>query len=189
MAQTFITCSFCGKREDVEPYRMIKTPLVTRMRGEQLCFDCAYWKCWMDNPEPDTLVISGAVYKLTQPLRKPNYQASTAKAMQFLVDVNDPFNLFATKELILRGKVPEKLNRTILRDQYKFISRTVYNRIKYFGAEFCLSKGCFDRYHCLWYRADIAEPSEPWNTIPKKYVIGSECCPSFVDKYELCNSD
>jgi hypothetical protein len=143
----------------------------------------------MDNREPDTLIISGEVYKLTNPLVKPNYQASTARDMRFLVDVNNPFNVYGVRGLILRGKIPEKINRLFLRDQYKFITRTVHNRIKYYGAEYCLSKGCFDRYHCLWYRADIAEPNEPWNTIPKNYIIGGEDCPSFVNKYGLYNTN
>lgn len=187
MAHTIITCSVCGKEENLEVFRSIKNPLVSRMRNEQICFDCAYWTSWLNGPEPDTIVISGKLYKLTIPLKKLPLSKTRAKALQFLAKANTK-DVYAVTDMVLRGTIPMRLSK-LVPDQYKFITRDEYRRIIRFDAEMCLSKGCFDRYHCLWYRADIAEPDEPWNTIPNNYQIGGESCPSFVNKYGLTNNN
>lgn len=187
MAHTFITCSFCGKQEDIEAFRKIKNPLVSRMRSEQICFDCAYWMNWFNNPEPDSIVISGKLYKLTSQLQKLPLNKTRAKALRFLVKV-DTKDVYTVKDMVLRGTIPPRFSK-LIPDQYKFITRDEYRRIIGFGSDMCLSKGCFDRYHCLWYRADIAEPDEPWNTIPNNYQIGGESCPSFINKYGFNNNN
>lgn len=180
MAHSFITCSFCGKLEDLEAFRLIQSPLVTKMRAERLCFECAYWKRWLDKHESDTVVISGRLYKIVELLFQPNMCQARAKDLCFVIGANDN-KAYACRGLALRGTIPPQF-RHLLPDQYRFITREEYGRIYHYNAEMCLSKGCFDRYHCIWYRPDIAEPDEPWNTIPANYTIGSENCPSFVNK-------
>lgn len=180
MAHSFVTCSFCGKLEDLEVFRSTQTPLVTKMRAERLCFDCAYWQGWLDNPEPDTVIINGCLYKTTESFFRPNMRQASAKDLCFVIDANDN-KAYACRGLVLRGTVPPQFYN-VLPDQYKFITKEEYGRIFHYNAEMCISKGCFDRYHCIWYRPDIAEPDEPWNTIPTDYIIGSENCPSFVNK-------
>lgn len=186
MAHSFIQCTYCGKPEDIEVFRLTKSPLVSKMRAEKLCFECAYWKEWLNNREPDTIVINGQLFKMTNSLQQPNLIEARANNLQFIMAV-DTHKAFACKELILRGVIPSQF-QTILPDEYKFITKAEYTSIYRFQAEMCLSKGCFDRYHCIWYRADIAEPDEPWNTIPQNYKIGSELCPSFVNKDGKCNN-
>lgn len=187
MAQTLITCSHCGKQEDIETFRRIQSPLVSMMRTEQLCFDCAYWINWMNCREPETLIISGSLYKLTQPLVKVGMRSTRSKKLQFIVNTQSQ-EASATAGLVLRGMIPIQFSKQLI-DEYKFITAEEYRRLIGYNAEMCLSKGCYDRYHCHWYRADIAEPDEPWNTIPSNYVIGGECCPSFINKYGLRNND
>lgn len=187
MAHTFITCSFCGKQEDIEAFRSIKNPLVSRMRNKQICFDCAYWMNWQNNPEPDTIVISGKLYKLTTPLKQLPLNKTRARALRFIVKTGTK-EVYTITDMILRGAIPKRLSQ-LIPDQYKFITRDEYRRIIGFDADMCLSKGCFDRYHCLWYRADIAEPDEPWNIVPKDYQIGGENCPSFINKYGFINNN
>lgn len=180
MAHSFVTCSFCGKLEDLEAFRLTQSSLVSRMRAERLCFDCAYWKTWLENPEPDTVAISGRLYKMAQPFFFPNMQQARAKDLLFVIDATAN-KVYACRDLILRGSIPVQF-RSLLPDQYKFITKDEYSRVYRYNAEMCLSKGCFDRYHCIWYRPEIAEPDEAWNTIPENYIIGSENCPSFVNK-------
>lgn len=180
MAHSYITCSCCNKCEDLEAFRLINNALVAKMRAERLCFNCAYWKTWLANPESGTIVVSGKLYKLELPFFKPNLHQVRAKDLLFVIGINDN-NAFASRGLVLRGTIPAVFQDT-LKDQYKFISREEYSRIYQYNAEMCLSKGCFDRYHCMWYKPEVAEPDEPWNTIPPNYIIGSENCPSFVNK-------
>lgn len=185
MAHTFITCSYCGKQEDLEAFRSIKNPLVSKMRNERICFDCAYWMNWLNNPEPGTVVISGKLYKLNTPFKRLPFRRTRARALKFVIKVGTK-EIYAITDITFRGAIPERLSKMVP-DQYKFITRDEYRRIVRFESEMCLSKGCFDRYHCLWYRADIAEPDEPWNIVPKDYQIGGENCPSFIDKYGIDN--
>ncbi|MFW5502892.1 MAG: hypothetical protein ACOCO5_06425 [Segatella copri] len=186
MAHSFITCTLCGKREDLEVYRLLGLPLVARMRADKVCFDCAYWQAWLSNPEPDTVIISGKLYKHTEPFQISNLLQLRTKDMHFVIDATSN-KAYTCRNLILRGAIPSQF-QSVLPDQYKFITRDEYRRIYQYNAEMCLSKGCFDRYHCIWYRADIAEPDEPWNTIPNNYQVGSEDCPSFVNKNGKRNS-
>lgn len=184
MAHSYINCSFCGKQEDLETYRLIKHPLVSIMWDERLCFDCAYWKNWIKNPEPNTIIVSGGLYYLDQPLEKPSRtRLHNLKKCEYLF-------MPATKDvcvctgMTLRGRIPEAL-RNHLPNQYVFITRKEYYSIINYCAPACLSKGCFDRYQCYWYDAESAEPNEPWNTVPADYVVGSEECPSFINKTKL----
>lgn len=107
-------------------------------------------------------------------------QQARAKDLLFVIDVTAN-KVCACRDLILRGSIPVQF-RSLLPDQYKFITKDEYSRVYRYNAEMCLSKGCFDRYHCIWYRPEFAEPDEAWNTIPENYIIGSEDCPSFVNK-------
>lgn len=180
MAHSYITCLCCGKREDLEAFRLIRNHLVGLMRAERLCFDCAYWKTWLSNPEPETVAISGKLYKIAEPIFRPNLQQARSKELSFLIDATKN-EVFACRGLTLRGVIPAQFSQKIP-DRYKFITKEEYKRVYHYQADMCISKGCFDRYHCIWYRPDIAEPTEPWNTIPQNYLIGSEDCPSFVNK-------
>lgn len=180
MAHSFITCSFCGKCEDLEAFRTLSSPIVAKMRDERLCFDCAYWKMWLEHPEPETVVIDGGLYKLAEPLFCANLNQIHAAKTVFVVDPATD-TAYACRDLPLRAIIPPQFISKFP-DRYHFITKDEYCRMYKYDAEMCLSKGCFDRYHCLWYRADIAEPDEPWNEIPQNYVIGGECCPSFVEK-------
>ena len=145
------------------------------------------WINWLVTPEPDTIVVSGKLYKLTSPLNRLPLSKTKARALQFVVKVGTS-EVYTVTGMILRGMIPARLSQ-LVPDQYKFITRDEYRRVVGFNAEMCLSKGCFDRYHCLWYRADIAEPDEPWNIVPTDYRIGGENCPSFIDKSKFYNND
>lgn len=183
MASSYITCSHCGKTEDLETFRQIQSPLVAKMRGEQLCFGCAYWRKWMERPEPDTIIASRNLFRVTEPLKVVNRREAKAKNLRFLL-VPHTSQVYAGANLILRGTIPTAFQDE-LPDQYKLITRDEYLRIYDYGCDMCRSKGCFDRYHCIWYHPEIMELNGPWNTIPENYEVGTELCPSFVNKHKI----
>lgn len=185
MAHTFIHCTHCGKTVDLEAYRLTGSSLVAKMRSEQLCFDCAYWLQWLLNPETGVIVVNGAIYKMTEDMWQPSAIQSRASDMKFIVNPAT-LDAYAVRGLVLRGRIPKHF-QTQIPNQYKFISRDTYHRFMGYEAEMCMLKGCFDRYHCVWYNPAIAEPDGPWNTIPKNYQIGSEDCPSFINKHGITN--
>lgn len=185
MAQTIISCSHCGKREDLEAFRVIESPIVKLMMEEGLCYDCAYWKHTISNLRSGTLVIDGEIWESVVPLSRPSLRQSKTKGLRFIINIETK-EVFGATGLVLKGKVPDRFSGQV-KNTHKFISREDYVRMQGYNAEMCLSKGCFDRYHCVWYNAAVAEPDEPWNKIPKNYVIGSEDCPSFVNKDVIRN--
>lgn len=185
MAQTIISCSLCGKREDLEAFRTNSNPIVKLMLDEGLCYDCAYWKHTISNLKPNTIIIDGEIWESIVPLTKPTRRQSKAKDLRFIINLKTQ-EIFGATGLLLRGRIPERFS-SLVKNTYKFITRDEYVRMQGYNAEMCLSKGCFDRYHCVWYNAAIAEPDEPWNKIPQNYVIGSEDCPSFVNKDVISN--
>lgn len=153
------------------------------MRAERLCFDCAYWKDYIENPTPGTAIVSGALYAFIPNRNKIDRRNIRKKDITFAYDL-------AQKEAItciapvFKGKLTPAF-ANLLPDQYRFISAETYFRIKEYCAPYCNSKGCLDRYHCFWYHPEISEPNKPWNKIPKNYIVGSEMCESFINKEEM----
>ncbi len=76
-------------------------------------------------------------------------------------------NVYGCLGLALRGRIPHQFSK-LLPDQFQFISSDTYQRINGFEAEMCLSKGCFDRYHCIWYNSSVAEPGRTMEYHPKE---------------------
>ena len=77
------------------------------------------------------------------------------------------------------GPAPPELN---LKDTGEFISHKHFKLIDDEGPFSCRAKGCYDRYHCIWYDKDKMEPDGPWNIVPPDHRIGDEDCQSFIDK-------
>lgn len=184
MAITIITCKCCGKQEIAQTYRNLDADIAKAMLAEQLCFECAYWKLLIRNLKDYHIVIDGEVM-FVRLLAKPTLRQARRNNGDFIIDLKTK-EVYNAIGLASVGKIPERFIGQV-QNTHKFITREEYIRIQGYDAEVCLSKGCFDRYHCVWYNAAIAEPAEPWNKIPKNYKIGSENCPSFVDKNVLHN--
>lgn len=158
------------------------------MWQERVCFDCAYWNNWLHYPEPNTIIVSGNLYHLDKPLEKPSkIRLSQLKHCKYMLVVNT-HDVYVCTGLTLRGRIPNAW-KNILPNQYVFITRDEYYLISNYEATHCSSKGCFDRYHCFWYNAQLTEPFGPWNVIPSDYRVGSEMCPSFINKHKLYDNN
>lgn len=181
MARIF-HCSHCGQSCDLDLFCHYKGR-TKRMRQERLCFDCAYWMDYIDNPIPDTAIVSGALYSFVPDRREIDRRNIRKTGITFALDMNNR-EIVTCISPIFKAKVPKSFSE-LLPDQYRFISAETYFRIKEYCAPHCTSKGCFDRYHCFWYNAQLMESRGPWNKIPKDYIIGGEMCESFIDKERM----
>ncbi len=178
-----VTCSHCGDLVNLEDFKALNTPMVSLMRKSRLCFGCAYWMTWIAENRLSAIIVDGGIWEPLEPLFMPTIKQAIGKSIKLLMEYSTR-RIYGCNSIALRSKVPDKFVNE-LPDQYTFITFEQYRRIYNYDAEMCLSKGCFDRYQCFWYNAKIAEPNEPWNKIPKNYKIGSECCPSFVNKNDI----
>lgn len=175
----YITCTNCGQTVPFNLYYS-ETPIARRMRVKSLCFDCAFWTDYMEHPQVDTTIVSGTLYVFV-PIDTPlfNKQRRRQKGIVFArnMETGEPVYALGCQRI---ANVPDNF-KDLLPDQYRFISEETYAiMISRMGRD-CLAKGCWDRYQCLWYNRQKAEPVKPWNTVPPYHNPGDENCESFIN--------
>ena len=57
-AHRTLTCSCCGKVIDLDHYD-IRKPSVKQMVQQNVCFECLFWKAYVDNPIAGTYIVNG----------------------------------------------------------------------------------------------------------------------------------
>lgn len=178
-AHRTLTCSCCGKVIDLDHYD-IRKPSVKQMVQQNVCFECLFWKTYIDNPIAGTYIVNGKLMYFV-PIR--GWLRKSTRLKKGIVYVRDmkTGEAVANMERQIIGTVPPTF-KELLPDRYKFISLDVYERIHERQSEYCMMKGCYDRYHCLWYNPEIAEPDGPWNEVSSKHKVGDELCESFINK-------
>lgn len=180
-----ITCSICGSTYSFNLYPS-QSSLARIMRTKSLCFDCAFWMDYKDNPQVDTQIISGKLYRVL--FKKDILYKKQSRKRKGIILARD----LRTGDLVYSfdyqyiADVPERF-KNIFPDQFRFISESTYYLLYTRANKECLAKGCWDRYHCYWYNKDKAEPNNPWNTIPHYHKVGDEGCESFINKDTMYN--
>lgn len=180
-----LICSRCGQTVKISRFNS-QAPMANLMRKETLCFDCAFWVNYTQHPMPDTHIIDGALYTFQPVADVLQYmkRRNTDKiAFAYELETDTPVYSFVCKFIT---NVPNNFKEQYP-DQFKFISKRTYVIMTGRVYKECLSKGCWDRYHCLWYNKQKAEPNKPWNDIPTYHQIGGEHCESFIDQETMYN--
>lgn len=167
-------CSCCGKLHNIGGY--VRTcELLPVIQEKDICFSCAYWLNIANNPRDDRQIIDGKCYQFED---WEEFNSDFVSELWF-VFVIDSHKMFRSNHVRYIGKVPEHF-RNVLPDSAKKIDYNTYRFILSKQGYRCMSKGCWDRYHCLWYSYD--ESGGPWNKIPTRHRIGDEKCPMFIHK-------
>lgn len=174
-----LKCSICGAEYELSSFDMHK-PLPQLMKKRGLCFNCAFWIDKIESPNPDREIINGEHYMF--PPSCPNQDFKRTGGRRVYVMRNDG-SLISSNNMWFQGVIPERF-REKLTDTAKFISKQTFLKIQSNPFK-CISKGCWDRYHCLRYEISIEEKSGPWNVIPQKHIVGQEECESFINKNKL----
>lgn len=186
MAREYITCKKCGKVIDTY-YFSNRLQVLSRIRENELCFDCLFWQDFIRNRPKNTKIIDGCAWQYIQ-LKTPFFKFHCNHP-----EIKCIFNP-STKELLhatqtkLIGRVPKQFEDE-LPTEYKFVSGDIYFRLQKYMCHHCSSKGCWDRYHCIWYNESITEPNGPWSRIPKNYHVGDEKCERFINKFTMYDND
>lgn len=176
-----LTCVCCGRPLELDSFNL-KEPLVQRMKQENLCFCCAFWKDKIDNPLPDREIINGEHYVFHEWVLKKEYFLGFGGRPKYII--KEDGTVKKSNNVWYQGKVPLHF-REQLPDTAKFITEQAYNQINKNMNFQCRAKGCWDRYNCFWYRIEIEKEKGPWNLVPDDHIPGEEHCESFIDKDKI----
>ncbi len=186
------SCLQCHRWVDLRDYTSIGL-LISNMATKQLCHECAYWETLLEDDNPDIQIINGECFGCID--RKaykihPEYQLlKTDFGHRYILTTDmKPRDVITVK---LYGTLPPAV-RENHPDTAVEIPRHIYIMVKNRPGFKCFKKGCYDRYSCLWYVAELAEPDGPWNQIPEWHTPGWENCPSYINKstiYDNSNFD
>lgn len=175
-------CRLCGKLVDLKSFDMKRTR--TREMGiGELCFDCVFWNAIKNMSIPNMHVISGEAAIFEPLFGKADRRVLKSNDTLYAVNQTtmEPVRI---KEFKSVCKVPYGLSKKIV-DEYRFISKDTYMKMNDRQSDVCMMRGCFDRYNCLWYNKNKAEPNGAYNKIPDTYKVGSELCESFINKDKM----
>ena len=162
MSTTEYNCSLCGMKE-VAPSKRVPSNIASLMVSEHMCFHCAYWKDKILNPDPHFEVIDGCYYKIGDNLPLIKYQNNHFGELSYIVHPNGTVCVY--NNLLPSGKIPDHFLK-YFPETGKFIIKRVFNFLEKYSDLKCVSKGCYDRYHCVWYSANENKDG-PWNIVPK----------------------
>ncbi len=179
MAANIYQCSYCGKTVNLDQYESNR-PFYKRMAQARVCFECEFWMRYVENPIPDTYIVSGKMMRFIPIHGWVHGNARRVEGMRFAYDMHTE-EIVCNLERKVLGTVPPQF-RELLPDDYRWITKNTYERILFRQYEFCDMKGCYDRYNCFWYNAEKMEADGPWNQLPKNYKPGMELCESFINK-------
>lgn len=180
-----IICSNCGSVVPLGLY-FSQSSLAKRIRTQSLCFNCAFWMDYKENPRPDTAIINGKLYTF-QSHEETLWNKWQRKKRGIVFAQNISTGTFVYAFNVRRiADVPVNFRKEFP-DQYHFVSLETYAIAAERACRDCLAKGCWDRYNCFWYNRQKAEPGKPWNKIPSYHKVGDEKCESFVNKETMYN--
>lgn len=186
MAREFITCKKCGKAIDAY-YFSDKPQVLSKIRESELCFDCLFWQDFINNRPENIKIIDGCAWQFI-PLKTPFFKYHCNRPEIKCIFSPTTKKLFHATQAKLIGRIP-KLFEDELPTEYRFVSGDTYFRLQKYMCNHCRSKGCWDRYQCVWYDESITEPNGPWNRIPKNHKVGDEKCERFINKLTMYDNN
>lgn len=170
-------CKKCGRHCDLEFFDHT-APMTKYMRQKGLCFHCAFWDKFENEPEKYE-VVGGNIYEHGSPLFMINTKSGKVR-LRYFIGFDRKLKKLHFSRFI--GKVPEGMD---IPDTGVFIAMSTFKRIENKENYQCRAIGCYDRYHCLYYDAAKMEPDDPWNKVPERHKVGSERCPTFINKQRI----
>jgi len=173
-------CRLCGKKFF---YPEFLEKEVDRYVASGLCFECGYWRKFLDHIPRHLQVTNGKCYKVLPFVSN--------KEPYMTLGGNGKKRYFVTKELkpIMSndvwfiGTIPERF-RYRLADTGWFCNESAYKSLCKFNKK-CMEAGCLDRYRCFRFDTSIELKNGPYNTIPSDWVLKGEHCGFFLDTEKI----
>lgn len=178
-------CKLCGNQENPDDFCNENNRVVETMLKQHVCFNCAFWMNIINSQAPPGQIIIGHTYYIAHPyVKRPLNRIKGNNGKEMYIRI---FNgeLIKSNNVWCKGEIPEQF-REQLPDTANFLSLMTFQKLANNNHK-CYARGCWNRYHCIRYNMDC-EKDGPFNTVPQSYIIGSDECPSFINKTELKNS-
>ena len=175
------TCRSCGAEYDLSNFSFV-SPLTCLMHQDNLCPECAFWKDLFVRFKNRIEVVDGYVYTYGE--RMFIYQENDKRPQTFYLKKFDG-SMVRMVYSYCYGKMPGHIRKEHP-DTGRFIKGEAFRKIQRHTGQLCKARGCYDRYHCLWYDLST-EKDGPWNEIPESHNPGDEHCMSYIDKTDMFN--
>jgi len=172
-------CSVCGKKfAYLNTMSFINTSynLVTK---EKMCFECAYWTYFINNPPSDIQIADGKCYRVLPFVDTPDMFTLLGGGGTVRYFVTKDFKTIKSNDVWTIGTIPPAF-RDKLPDTGWFCDKRIYLRIEHFDRK-CSEIGCFDRYKCLRFRTELELKNGAFNQVPDNWIKGEEHCSRFTD--------
>lgn len=182
-------CSLCGK--PVYRFNMSKTmKYAIAMEKEHICWECAYWKKFLNTPHDDMDVISGSCYRIFPFIEKEDRRVEQilgggGKKTYYILRRNG--ECFRSNDVWWINVIPSKY-RLQLKPTAWWVTKNFWKSLKR-SMHKCKAVGCMDRYHCYRYQYQLEFDKEPYNHVPKDWIVGSEHCPAFLNLKDIKDYD
>lgn len=180
-------CKMCGKKFLRIDHRVYccEQSLLEYVKEKDICYECAFWTSLIDNPPDGLQVTGGKCYKVLPFIDNPTIYMTLGGNGKVRYFLTNEYKLIKSNDVWLIGAIPQRF-KSQLPETGWFCSKKAYEKFLSFDGR-CYEKGCFDRYKCLRFRAEIELDEGAFNTLPQVWNYGDEHCRDFINTDELDN--
>lgn len=177
--RTKYKCSRCGKT--VFPFGMSDSKGVSRlMKEKHICWECAYWEIFLQDHPPNLEVIGNNCYQVF-----PFIDKEKLRVEQILGSKGKTYYILKKNGECIRSNDVWWINTIPWQYQSQFPPTAWWVNKKFWESmerskHKCKAVGCMDRYHCYRYQYQLEFDKEPYNHVPRSWIVGSEHCPAFL---------
>lgn len=179
------TCSRCGRVSLVDN---LKENSRTKYYCEKysLCPECAVWTNISRHGRSHLHTVNGTCYRVFPWVDSTETSffdtlGGNGKTRYMLMPSEGSHTLVLSKsnDVWKVGKVPPSFRKDFP-DTAWWCDKALWQKLEKTGWR-CGSRVCLDRYKCLRYKYELEWESGAWNTPPKNWKTGDECCKNFIN--------
>ena len=173
-------CRFCGKKFFFPKYLEDEAD---RYVASGLCYECAYWRKFIDHIPRYLQIANGKCYKVLPFVKNPEPFMTLGGNGRKKYFVSKGLEPIVSNDVWLIGTIPERFRYKLV-DTGWFCNESAYNSLCKFNKK-CIEVSCLDRYRCFRFNTDLELKNGPYNTIPSDWEIGGEHCGFFLDTKKI----
>ena len=179
-------CTKCGKTYFA--YNMYSNSVVVKiMEQKQVCWECAYWENFIMTPPDHLEVIGNRCYQIFPYVEKTDVFQILGGGGETGYFLKKDGTCAPVNDVWWINVIPWQYQQQFQPTGW-WVTRNFYRKYMRMRKP-CTAKGCLDRYHCYRYQYQQEFGKEPYNIVPKDWVVGDERCPAFLPLSEIKGYD
>lgn len=179
-------CSKCGK-----PYFMhnmyTNSEIYRLMDDMRMCWECAYWERFLLAPPDHLEVIGNRCYQVLPFVDSPDIYQILGGGGEVKYLLKRDGSCIKANDIWWLNIIPWQYQQQLQPTGW-WVTKKFYDRFVKMK-KLCTAKGCLDRYHCYRYLYQQEFDQEPYNYVPRDWVVGDERCPAFLPLREIQGYD